>query len=188
MTGAITQDSTASSRRAAPAQPVPPAGANRADKDEKEATSIVDPLLPSWEPARTVGQTAILLGEILVCLVLLVVIGNILHRVVYFAFEFLGRGKWKESPRDLRISVGKEGLLIETLQQAQVAKAPLREQEIRELVHRVDNLEGDHDTLVQTVNGLIDVETEQVLESVGLGDEAAAPASEVASEEGEEIR
>lgn len=137
-------------------------------------SSISDPLVPSWEPARGMGRTAVFLTELLLCLVLLVLIVNILHRTGYFLFEFLRRGKWREAPRDLKISLGKEGVIVETLQKAQVAKAPIQENLIRDLTKRVDNLEGGHNTLVQTVNGLIKVETEQALEVVAEPDAPGA--------------
>jgi hypothetical protein len=110
------------------------------------------------------GRTAVYLAEILLCLVLLVLIGNILHRVGYFLFAFFWRGKWREEPRDLKISLGKEGVIVETLQKARMAQAPVQSKLISNLALRVDNLEAGHNTLVQTVNGLITVETEQVLE------------------------
>jgi hypothetical protein len=110
------------------------------------------------------GRTAVYLAEILLCLVLLVLIGNILHRVGYFLVDFFWRGKWREAPRDLKISLGKEGVIVEALQEARIAKAPLHGKLIDDLAVRVDNLEGGLDTLVQTMNGLIRVETEQVLE------------------------
>jgi hypothetical protein len=109
------------------------------------------------------GRTAVYLAEILLCLVLAVLIGNILHRVAYFLFAFFWRGKWREEPRDLKISLGKEGVIVETLQKARMAQTPVQSKLISDLAVRVDNLEGGHNTLVQTVNGLIKVEREQVL-------------------------
>jgi len=139
------------------------AAASTNAKDDR-VNSIIDPLVPSWEPARGMGRTAVYLAELLICLVLLVLIGNILHRAGYFLFEFCCRGKWREAPRDLKISLGKEGVIVEALQEARIAKAPLHAKLIDDLAVRVDNLEGGLDTLVQTMNGLIRVEAEHVLD------------------------
>lgn len=152
-------------------------GRRSTDAKSDPVNSIIDPLVPSWEPARGMGRTAVYLAEILLCLVLLVLIGNILHRVGYFLFAFFWRGKWREEPRDLKISLGKEGVIVETLQKARMAQAPVQSKLISDLAVRVDNLEGGHNTLVQTVNGLIKVETEQVLEV------ATEPNAETAADE-----
>ncbi|MBB4636233.1 hypothetical protein [Longimicrobium terrae] len=120
-------------RSAAPAPlraPGRPAG-----DPEKSATAqqpLLDRLIPAWQPARGVSQTAITLAAVLILMLLVAGITSLLRRAVFF----FRTGEWKQPPPLIRgWKVGPDGASFE-LDKA----GRLEDEHIRVLTERVDTI------------------------------------------------
>jgi len=111
------------------------ASGNASAETQKTASAeqpIIDRLIPAWQPARGVSQTAITLAAVLVLMLLVGGITSLGRRGAFF----LKRREWKQRPPPIRAwKLGPEGASFE-LDRA----GRLEDEHIRVLTERVDTI------------------------------------------------